>query len=268
VAPEEKVVVGVRYATTHLLNNHTDIDGRVVVISAATPEVPRAAAAIRQEDGTWTLTVAGYTENQPPLDPEGFRAFARTVAAPEIGELVDRHDLIGGIAHYRFPHCVRRRIEQVRLPERYAVLGDAISSFDPTFGQGMSVAALEAVALGQCLEKLRPGGLPLVLADYHRKCAHIVDQVWTLVVGAVLDLDGVTGERPRGHALLSAYVRAAQRAARDDSQVALALMRATNLLAPPQSLMAPRVALRVARASLAQRAPRGSQRRPEATVPA
>ena len=60
------------------------------------------------------------------------------------------------------------RIEQVRLPRGYAVIGDAICSFDPTFGQGISVAALEAVALGEALSMFGPSRLPEALDAYHR----------------------------------------------------------------------------------------------------
>lgn len=268
VPPEDKVVVGVRYATTHLRHDPADVDGRAGVISGATPEVPRAAAAIRQEDGTWILTLAGYAEQGPPLEPDGFRAFAHTVVAPEIGDLVDAHELIGGIAHYRFPHCVRRRIKDVRLPERYAVIGDAICSFDPTFGQGMSVAALEAVALGHCLEALRPGRLEVALATYHGRADEYVDAAWTLVVGAAVDIVRLTEERPRGHTLVSAYVRAVQRAARDDREVALALMRVVNLLAPPQTLFRPAIARRVARATVGRQLVRVPQHQRKAPVPA
>ena len=107
-----------------------------------------------------------------------------------------------------------------------------------------------------------------------------MDQLWSLVVGAVVQLDGVTGTRPRGHSVVAPYVRAAQRAAREDVHVARALMRVVNLLAPPESLMAPATALRVARAPYvraAQRAARAAvgrhvvyapQQQPKAAVPA
>lgn len=75
---EERVVIGLRYATTHLRHRDGDAGGATAVVSAATPDVPRAASAFRQEDGTWTVTLAGYSEVAPPLDPDGFRVFAHT----------------------------------------------------------------------------------------------------------------------------------------------------------------------------------------------
>ncbi|HEY9495328.1 MAG TPA: hypothetical protein VIR15_10780 [Intrasporangium sp.] len=95
-----------------------------------------------------------------------------------------------------------------------------------------------------------------------------MDQLWSLVVGAVVQLDGVTGTRPRGHSVVAPYVRAAQRAAREDVHVARALMRVVNLLAPPESLMAPATALRVARAAVGRHVVYAPQQQPKAAVPA
>jgi hypothetical protein len=66
-----------------------------------------------------------------------------------------------------------------------------------------------------------------------------------VVVGADLQLAGVQGNRPRGHRVISSYVRRVQRAARRDPVVAAAFMRVVNLVERPASLMAPAVAVRV-----------------------
>lgn len=242
---EERVVIGVRYRTVHVRHHEGDLDDASVVISAATPTCPRAAAALRQEDGTWVVTVAGYLEHPPPADLDELRLFAGGVVAPEIDVLLDR-ELFGAPETYRFPHGVRRRVERTTLPHGYAVLGDAICSFNPIFGQGMSVAALQAVALGQALGSAEgEDDLILALGRYHRAAATYVDHAWTLGVGADLQIPGVEGARPRGHAAISAYVRRAQRAAERDPVVARALLRVTSLLDPPQALMHPKVMVRV-----------------------
>lgn len=244
---EERVAIGVRYRTARVRHRDGDLDDARVVISAATPATPRAGAALRQEDGTWVVTVAGYLEHEPSADPDGLRAFAAGLVAPEIGVLLDREPLDAPVA-YRFPHGVRRRLEEVDLPQRYAVLGDAISSVNPIFGQGMSVAALQAVALEKVLASVgAPEEVTARLPGYHRAAAECADRAWTLAVGADLQIAGVTGRRPRGHAAVSAYVRRAQRAAERDPVVARALMRVTALLDPPQALLRPEVAARVLR---------------------
>lgn len=247
VPTEERVVIGVRYRTMHVPHREGDLDDAKVVISAATPGTPRAAAALRQEDGTWVVTVAGYLEEEPPAEREGLHAFAAGLVAPEIGVLLERELLDTPLA-YRFPHGVRRRVEDVALPQGYAVLGDAISSFNPIFGQGMSVAALQAVALGEELASAEgAAGLVAALGRYHHAAAQHVDHAWTLATGADLQIPGVQGRRPRGHAAVAAYVSRAQRAAEHDPVVARALLRVTALLDPPQALMRPRIASRVLR---------------------
>jgi 2-polyprenyl-6-methoxyphenol hydroxylase-like FAD-dependent oxidoreductase len=240
---EERVSVGVRYATTHVPHREGDLDGRSVTVSAATPEVPRGGAAIRQEDGSWVLMLFGYCEDQPPLDPDGFRGYAATIVSSDFSALLEGRPLLEPPRAYRFPDCRRRRFEHMTVPAGYAAVGDAICSFDPTFGQGMSVAALEAVALGEAVAQ----GREEVRTAYHRAAAGIVDRAWTIVVGADLLIDGTQGVTPPGHRVVSRYVRRAQRVAHRDPAVARAVMRVTNLLAAPPSLMAPGVAWRVLR---------------------
>jgi 2-polyprenyl-6-methoxyphenol hydroxylase-like FAD-dependent oxidoreductase len=240
--------VGVRYRTVHVRHQDGDLDGALVVISAATPRVPRAGAALRQEDGTWIVTLAGYLEEQPPDDADGLRRFASTVVAPEIGALLDR-DLVDAPVGYRFPHAVRRRVEDVTLPQGYAVLGDAISSFNPIFGQGISVAALQAVALGDALgSAAADGGTERVLRRYHQEATRYVDHAWAIATGADLQIPGVVGHRPRGHAAVAAYMRRVQRVAERDPAVAREMIRVAALLDPPPALMRPKVASHVLRA--------------------
>ncbi|WP_432478029.1 NAD(P)/FAD-dependent oxidoreductase [Nocardioides sp. GXQ0305] len=237
----ERVRVGVRYATTHVERRPGDLDGRYVSVSAAVPPVPRVGVAIAQEDGTWTVSVCGYGEEQPPVDADGFRRFAAGVVSPDLARLLADRDLLHPPATYRFPDCRRRRFERVRLPLGLAAVGDAVASFDPTFGQGMSVAALQAVRLARHATR----GLDAVRRHYPADAAEAADRAWTIAVGADLALPGTEGERPRGHRLVSRYVARAQRVAHHDPAVARTLMRVTNLLDPPSALMAPATAYRV-----------------------
>jgi len=157
LVPEDVVGIDVRYATTHLPWRAGDATGRAVVVSAATPDVPRGGVAIRQERGDWILTLFGVDGDQPPLDEDGFRTFAGAVVAPELAALLADRALTERPRAYRFPASRRRRFDQVEgpgCPAGLIALGDAICSFDPTFGQGMSVAARQAVRLDEELARL------------------------------------------------------------------------------------------------------------------
>lgn len=244
VPEEERVVVGIRYVTVHVPHREGDLDGARVVISGATPTCSRSAAALRQENGTWTVTVAGYLDDEPPLDAAGLRGYAATVVAPEVADLLDR-ELVDEPLAYRFPHSVRRHVNRAHLPEGYAVLGDAICSLNPVFGQGMSVAALQAVALGDALAGAGSAGVTTSLRTYHRDAVALAAGAWSMVAGSDLQITGVEGRKPAGHTAIAAWVARVQTAAAHDPVVARALIRVTSLLDPPESLMRPRMMLRV-----------------------
>ena len=237
---QERIVVGLRYITIHVPARDDDLGGRSFLVAAATPAVPRGGVALRQEDGTWTITLFAYADQPVPQDPDGLISFAGGLVTPDIASLLRDRPAAHPAWTYHFPDCRRRRFPA--LPAGYLAIGDAICSIDPTFGQGMSLAALQALALRSALD--RTGSV----AGYPAVAARIADQAWQLVAGAVGALPGVLAPSPGvvGR-VLGRYVRRVQRAARHDPAVAAALIRVTALLEPPPSLLAPAVVARVLR---------------------
>jgi len=173
---------------------------------------------------------------------EGFIEFARNLPAPYIYEVIRHTEPISEPASARFPASVRRRYEKLdRFPGGFLVFGDAISSFNPMYGQGMSVAALEAVALAETLAE-SPSDLA---RRFFRRAAKIVDIPWSIVVGGDLRIPGTIGPRNAGVTFINWYMAKLHKAAHHDPVAALAFHKVGNLLAPPPSVMHPRVAARV-----------------------
>lgn len=239
---ETRMRVDVAYASCRYRLPHDAFGGAQEVVVAGTPEQPRTAAMQRLEDGDWLVTLAGYLGDHPPTDHDGWLGFLAGVRVPEVHETIAAGERLGDIVRHRFPHYQRRHYERLRrAPEGLLVVGDAVCSFNPVYGQGMSIAALEADALRRLL-----GGGAAGLGRRHRRAVgKLVDVAWELSTSGDLRFPGVEGRRTPKVRLLNRYVAAVQAAGAVDPQVGIAFLRVITLIEPPPSLLHPRVVRRV-----------------------
>jgi 2-polyprenyl-6-methoxyphenol hydroxylase-like FAD-dependent oxidoreductase len=224
------------------------LGGDRVVIVAATHATRRGAAMLAMEDDRWIVTLFGYMGERPPTDPDGFRAWAATLAAPDVHEVISSAELLQAPVPARFPASVRLRYERLdRFPEGYAVTGDAVCSFNPVYGQGMTVAALEALGLRDCLRD----GAGQLGQRFFRSAAKLVDIPWGIAVGADLRFPEVEGSRTPKVRMVNAYLARLHVAAGSDPVLGRAFLRVVNLIDPPEHLMSPELAYRVMRGARA-----------------
>jgi 2-polyprenyl-6-methoxyphenol hydroxylase-like FAD-dependent oxidoreductase len=241
-APEIDVQVALGYTTRFFRRSDADLGGDTAVIIPPTPEGKRGGVMLAQEGNRWVVTLIAHFGNYAPEELGGFREFARTLPAPYIFEVINRAEPLGEPASARFPASIRRRYEALeRFPSGYLVIGDAICSFNPIYGQGMSVAALEAEELDKTLRE--PGAD--IAKRFFPRAARVVDIPWSIAVGNDLRLKEAVGPRSAGVRFINWYMSKLHRAAHSDAQAALAFLKVSNLVAPPPSLMTPRIALRV-----------------------
>jgi hypothetical protein len=136
----------------------------------------------------------------------------------------------------KFTSSRRYRYEKLRwFPDRLFVCGDAFASFNPTFGQGITVAALQAERLGRM-----SGGVaePGANRRFLREASGIVDIAWNTAAGRSFMFEGVQGRPTLAMRISNAYLPRVIARATSDLTVATALMRAVHFLAPPSSLFA------------------------------
>jgi 2-polyprenyl-6-methoxyphenol hydroxylase-like FAD-dependent oxidoreductase len=242
---EERMHVGVHYSTRLFHRDPSDLGGCRHVLVAAPPGERRGGLALAVEGDRWLVTLVGILGERPPTDPAGFAAYAAGLWRPDLHQIVDGAEPSGDATTGGFPAYLRRRYDRLRrFPERYVVVGDAVCSLSPVYAQGMTVAAGEARALGQTLDR---HGLDRVGPRFFRRTRSLVGTAWTLATGADLADPGIDGRRPLGWRLLNRYLDRLLRAAERDPVVADAFLAVNALVAPPPSLMAPRVAARVVR---------------------
>ena len=234
--------IGLGYASRTYRLPADALGGNVAVIQAATPGHPRTGGLQLLEGGRWMLTLGGILGDHPPTDPDGFLAFARSLPFPDLYETVRDAEPLDEPVAFRFPASVRRRYERLRrFPDGLLVLGDAVASFNPVYGQGMSVAALEALTLRRHLER----GTRPQPRRFFADLARVVDTPWEIAAGGDLVFPGVQGRRTVKGRLLNAYIARLHAAATGDAGLADAFVRVAGLVAPPQTLLRPRVVVRV-----------------------
>jgi 2-polyprenyl-6-methoxyphenol hydroxylase-like FAD-dependent oxidoreductase len=248
---EDRVRVDVGYATRRYRLPDDALGGDIACVHGPDPDRPRGGALARVEGDAWILTLFGMLGDHPPKDPAGFSAFVRSLQFGDLDDAISAAEPLDDPIGFRFPANVRRRYERMRrLPEGLIVFGDAHCSFNPIYGQGMTVAAQQAVALR---DELRTGpgwSTRRVL----RTLARVIDVPWELAIGADLSLPGVDGPRPLRRRAINRYVARLQAAAAADAQLSRAFVRVTGLIDRPETLLRPGNALRVLRPrrSLAQ----------------
>jgi pimeloyl-ACP methyl ester carboxylesterase/2-polyprenyl-6-methoxyphenol hydroxylase-like FAD-dependent oxidoreductase len=242
---EERLAVGVTYASRRLRLPEGALGGDGMVLIGSVPDRPRCLFLFSQEHGSWILSVGGYgPEHRPPADLDAHTAFAATVAPTDVAEAIAAAEPLDEPVIHAFPASLRRRYERLRsFPEGLLVVGDAICSFNPTYGQGMTVAAAQAVALHRCLEE----GPRDLARRFFAAAAEPVDHAWTLSTSADLALPAVAGHRTRRMRALNAYMRRLHATAEGDPLVAGAFIAVVGMREPPPALMRPAVARRVLR---------------------
>lgn len=249
---EERVKVDLAYTTCHYRTRPEWFDGVQSINPVASPAHPRGAFFGQVGRDLCILSLTGVLGDYPPTDLEGFLDFARSLPVPDVYEAIREAEPIDKPVSFRFPASVRRRYERLtRFPDRLLVMGDALCSFNPVYGQGMSVASIEAKTLQAHLRRGEaPSPLPF-LADLSR----VVDTPWDISAGGDLDFPGVVGDRTVKVRMGNAYMARLQYAATKDARISDGFMRVAGLMDPPESLMRPAMLGRVLRHAVRRPAP-------------
>ena len=140
---------------------------------------------------------------------------------------------------YRFPSSVQRHYERLAtFPEGLLVLGDAISSFNPFYGQGMSSAALQVQALRQLLtdRAAESRGLDGLALAFFPQAAQIIETPWTLTTNQDLAFPQTHGDRPADLEERVQYFMAVDALTAEDDEVFRLLVDVLNLVKPISAL--------------------------------
>jgi 2-polyprenyl-6-methoxyphenol hydroxylase-like FAD-dependent oxidoreductase len=229
---------------------------KTLFIYGKPPDDKRGGVIFPIQGGYWMVTLSGALRDYPPDDEAGFLAFARSLAQLDLYEAMKDAEPVTPIAVYKYSANRWRHYERMkRLPEGFIIMGDAVCSLNPVYGQGMSVAAIEAQTLDRCLreQKMFAGNNGVVgfTQRFQQAIARDIKTPWLLSTGEDLRYPGAEGKRSLSVRLLNWYMRRVIELAASDQRVAATVLRVRNLLRPLSTLFQPRIILAVLRRDLA-----------------
>jgi 2-polyprenyl-6-methoxyphenol hydroxylase-like FAD-dependent oxidoreductase len=245
--PESEVKMDVGYASRLYRRDPADPRGQQwTMITPHAPHETHFGGAFAIEDNRWIVSLGGWGGDHCPVDEAGFLEFARQLPAADIYNIISQAEPLSDIIPHKMMASLRRHYEKLkRFPQGYLVLGDAIASFNPTYGQGMTSAAMQARELDRLLAE-RPAAEKLAAA-FFKRAAKVVDIPWQLAVGEDFRFATTSGPKPPGTEFINRYVDKVNLASHHDEVVCAAFLRVMNMLAPSTSLMKPQILWRVLR---------------------
>ncbi len=247
-APVSTVDAHVGYATRMYAAAPSEI-GAIGVVIQQTPATLTGGMALPVEGGRWLVNAVGCAKHRPPRDAAGFVSFLGRLPDPALAELVRRAEPIGNVAVHRQTGNQRHHYEQVpNWPDRLLPVGDALCTFNPIYGQGITVAACEALLLRRALAAgLGPGYARRLL----RKFSTVVSLPWAIATSEDLRYPTSTGRQSLPQALLGRWTRQLARLAVHGDRRALAVLnRVYHLMGSPALLFHPALGAAAVRARL------------------
>lgn len=200
------------------------------------------------EHNTWILAVGEVTQHAPPpTDYAQLLVAAEQIVPGTVMAGLRTATPIGDIAIFRNTAAVWRRYDQMtQLPAGVLVIGDALCTLDPIWGQGMTMAAVQALALRNCL---REGTTDLPRRFFTATVPHI-RSAWAMNQHNDRTALAADTRFPLRRRIGQWITNAALQAAATDTTITERLFRVANLVDPPRRLQDPALIPRIAIANL------------------
>jgi 2-polyprenyl-6-methoxyphenol hydroxylase-like FAD-dependent oxidoreductase len=247
--PEETTIgIDLGYATCiFAVPDDAPTDWKGVMTFGQAPQNSRGGLMLPLEGNRWMATIGGRHGDVPTGDADGFLTYARSLRTPTIYNAINRAKRLDGVARYGFPESVRRHFERLDVfPRGLLPIGDVICRFNPVYGQGMSVAALEACLVRRLLE--RPGGdsdpIAGLAPTFFAEVQTVIETPWSV---AILDFvfPDTRGQRPADFEATLKFGIALTRLAAEDPAVHKLTVEVQHLLRPRSVYRDPALVQRV-----------------------
>jgi 2-polyprenyl-6-methoxyphenol hydroxylase-like FAD-dependent oxidoreductase len=223
-------------------------DWKVVATRPNAPQSSRAAILLPVEGNRWMMTVAGHGDDRPPGEWNALLAYLRQLTTPTIYNAVRHSSPIGKLTRFGFPASVWKHFERLQtFPDGLIPIGDAICRFNPTYGQGMTVAAKEASLLQGLLGERASESDPLTGLGqvFLAEAKSLIETPWTMAALPDFAFPETRGDRPADFEHSLRFTGALTRIAARDEAVQRLMVEVWHLLKPHDVYQDPDLVRRV-----------------------
>jgi 2-polyprenyl-6-methoxyphenol hydroxylase-like FAD-dependent oxidoreductase len=247
--PIESINSNLRYASRFYARpDHFPAEWQSLIVNGR-PPLAHAGLILSVDHDRWHVTLGSMDGQSPPTDEAGFLQWARNLSDPSIYEALRVAQPLTPIRAYRTPEnhlCHFERLQ--RWPTGFIATGDAVCAFNPIYGQGMTVSALDALTLNRCLQEQQHSPRPDFERHFQQQLASTVADAWFIATNQDLRQLGIvlSGARSRpGLRLLHRYIDLVLYCAVVDPMLAHAYFNVITMTYPPRSLTRPRILARI-----------------------
>lgn len=251
-APQETVVNSFVGYATGLFERPANFNGdwKLMAVFAKPPTISRGGIIAEIETGQWIVSLGGAARDYPPTEEAAFMDFCRTLASPQFYEMIKDAEPVSPIYGYQRTANQLRHYERLtRWPENFVVTGDAVCGFNPIYGQGMTVAGLDALLLDSCLRQQQTGnGTRGMGLTFQKRLAKSNEGPWLLATGEDFRYPTTEGGTPDAMTrLMHRYVDRVMDLLPEDEELCKIFFNVTHLMEPATALFQPYVLKEVVR---------------------
>lgn len=212
----------------------------------ASKDNPRQGILNPIENGRWMVSLAELGDGRPPTDHEGFLDYCRQLRGPQLFEVLEKATPVGPVYASGRTENRRRFYEKLkRWPDRFLPVGDGVCALNPSYGQGMSVAAASVVAVSRALDKA--GTLDGVAGRLRKVVGRAVAPAWQLATTADFNYPWTTDKLDAQTRIALSYLYKVLAVSPTSEAASQALLDVNQMVATPNAVFRPAVVAAVLR---------------------